>query len=186
MPPIVQRRFSGPRRAAIVLLALGEEYGRVVWERLDDEEVRTISAVMAHLGVVESDQVENLFVVLRGQDGAGSSRATWKTPVAAVPGCCRKHRVAQIMEEIGSKSIAEHLAEAVAAARVGRRQLHEDGTAADLRTDPRPPLVSAGGEGACPASAPAGRGTPRPHALGRHHRATRDGAESRTRCAWSS
>ncbi|MEJ1934683.1 flagellar motor switch protein FliG [Nostoc sp. NIES-2111] len=104
MPPIVQRRFSGPERAAIVLLALGEEYGRVVWERLDDEEVRTISAAMAHLGVVESDQVENLIVDFAGKMGAGSVTGDMENTRLLLSRLLPEHRVAQIMEEIGTKS----------------------------------------------------------------------------------
>jgi flagellar motor switch protein FliG len=104
MPPSVQRRFSGPERAAIVLLALGEEHGKEVWERLDDEEVRTISSAMAHLGVVDSEQVETLIVDFAGKMGAGSVTGDMENTRMLLSRLLPEQRVSQIMEEIGTKS----------------------------------------------------------------------------------
>src|SRR5437763_15454117 len=47
--------LSGPRRAAILMLALGEQYGGKVWSMLDDDEVRELSMVMSTLGTVNAD-----------------------------------------------------------------------------------------------------------------------------------
>ena len=44
--------LSGPKRAAIMMLALGEQYGGKVWAMLDDDEVRELSLVMSLLLVV--------------------------------------------------------------------------------------------------------------------------------------
>ena len=38
--------ISGPKRAAILMLALGEQYGGKVWSLLDDDEVRELSIHM--------------------------------------------------------------------------------------------------------------------------------------------
>src|SRR3979411_2604844 len=54
--------LSGPRRAAILMLALGEQYGGKVWSLLDDDEVRELSLVMSTLGTVEADVVEDLLL----------------------------------------------------------------------------------------------------------------------------
>ena len=54
--------LSGPKRAAIMMLALGEQYGGKVWSMLDDDEVRELSAVMSSLGTVEADVVEDLML----------------------------------------------------------------------------------------------------------------------------
>jgi flagellar motor switch protein FliG len=35
--------IAGPKRAAILMLALGEQYGGKIWELLDDDEVRELS-----------------------------------------------------------------------------------------------------------------------------------------------
>ena len=41
--------MSGPRRAAILMLALGEQYGGKVWALLQDDEVRELSLQMSTL-----------------------------------------------------------------------------------------------------------------------------------------
>src|ERR1700720_1455362 len=56
-PPV-----SGPKRAAILMLALGEQYGGKIWSLLDDDEVRELSMHMSTLGTVEADVVEDLLL----------------------------------------------------------------------------------------------------------------------------
>src|ERR1700716_4262374 len=55
-------KLSGPKRAAILMLALGEQYGGKVWAMLDDDEVRELSMVMSTLGTVEAEVVEDLLL----------------------------------------------------------------------------------------------------------------------------
>ena len=55
-------KISGPKRAAILMLALGEQYGGKVWSLLDDDEVRELSMHMSTLGTVEADVVEDLLL----------------------------------------------------------------------------------------------------------------------------
>src|SRR6202048_2403614 len=54
--------LSGPKRAAILVLALGEKYGGKVWSLLDDDEVRELSIHMSTLGNVEAEVVEDLLL----------------------------------------------------------------------------------------------------------------------------
>ena len=54
--------LSGPKRAAILMLALGEQYGGKVWSLLDDDEVRELSIHMSTLGTVEAETVEDLLL----------------------------------------------------------------------------------------------------------------------------
>jgi flagellar motor switch protein FliG len=42
-------RLSGPEKAAVVLLSLGEEHAQV-WQSLEEEEIKEISQAMAGLG----------------------------------------------------------------------------------------------------------------------------------------
>jgi flagellar motor switch protein FliG len=56
------RGLSGAEKAAIFLLALGEEHTSHVFEHMDDEEILEISQTMATLGKVSSKIVERLFV----------------------------------------------------------------------------------------------------------------------------
>ena len=50
-------KLTGPEKAAVILLALGEEQ-TALWERLDDDEVKEISQAMATLGNVSAEAVE--------------------------------------------------------------------------------------------------------------------------------
>ncbi len=52
--------ISGQERAAILLLALGKDYGEPVWESLEDDEIAEISIAMSKLGKVTTDQVEEI------------------------------------------------------------------------------------------------------------------------------
>src|SRR3954463_15677955 len=54
--------LGGPKRAAILMLALGEQYGGKVWGLLDDDEVRELSLQMSTLGTVEAEVVEDLLI----------------------------------------------------------------------------------------------------------------------------
>src|SRR5215475_13884378 len=55
-------KVTGPRRAAMLMLALGEQYGGKVWSLLDDDEVRELSLAMSTLGTVEADTVESMLL----------------------------------------------------------------------------------------------------------------------------
>src|SRR5580698_6937580 len=94
-------KISGPKRAAILMLALGEQYGGKVWSLLDDDEVRELSIHMSSLGTVEVDVVEDLlleFVSRMSASGAlmGNFDATERLLQRYLPG----DRVSGIMEEI--------------------------------------------------------------------------------------
>src|ERR1700752_3198142 len=54
--------LTGPKRAAILMLALGEKYGGKVWALLGDDEVRELSVHMSTLGTVEVETVEDLLL----------------------------------------------------------------------------------------------------------------------------
>lgn len=53
-------RISGPERAAVLLLTLGDTYGSEVWSHLDEEEIRIITGAMTQLGSVPAEQVKSL------------------------------------------------------------------------------------------------------------------------------
>src|SRR5476649_527808 len=57
-----RRKLSGPERAAVLMLALGDQYGGPIFSMLDDDELREISIVMASLGSVEAQEVESLLL----------------------------------------------------------------------------------------------------------------------------
>src|SRR5262245_52130984 len=92
---------SGAKRAAMLMLALGEQYGGKVWALLDDDEVRQLSIHMSTLGTVEADVVEDLlleFVSRMSASGAlmGNFDATERLLQQYLP----SERVTGIMDEI--------------------------------------------------------------------------------------
>ena len=54
------KSLSGSERTAVIFLALGEERGSRLMEKLDDDEIRMVSRAMASLGNVTSNLVEAL------------------------------------------------------------------------------------------------------------------------------
>jgi flagellar motor switch protein FliG len=56
------RSLTGPEKAAIFMLALGEDYTAKIFEHMDDDEILEISQTMATLGKVNASVVERLFV----------------------------------------------------------------------------------------------------------------------------
>src|SRR5919204_1916797 len=93
--------LSGPKRAAILMLALGEQYGGKVWSLLDDDEVRELSLQMSTLGTVEAEVVEDMlleFVSRMSASGAlmGNFDATERLLQQYLP----PDRVTGIMDEI--------------------------------------------------------------------------------------
>src|SRR5215831_16780072 len=67
------RDLSGPERAAVLMLALGEQHGEKVWKLLDDDELRQLSMVMSTLGTVEAESVENLLLQFVGRLSASGA-----------------------------------------------------------------------------------------------------------------
>src|SRR3954471_1604656 len=93
--------MSGPKRAAVLMLALGEQYGGKVWALLDDDEVRELSSHMSNLGTIEPEVVEDLlleFVSRMSASGAlmGTFDATERLLTQYLPA----ERVVGIMDEI--------------------------------------------------------------------------------------
>jgi len=61
------RSLTGPQKAAILMLSLGEEQSSKLFAMMDDEEIKEISQNMAGLGSVNATVVERLFVEFADQ-----------------------------------------------------------------------------------------------------------------------
>ena len=72
-------KLSGVEKAAVVLLALGEDHAGL-WEALDDEEIKEISQAMSSLGTVSSAVVESLQPDMEGSRDA--REPSWFVTVA--------------------------------------------------------------------------------------------------------
>jgi flagellar motor switch protein FliG len=95
------RNLRGAQKAAIVMLALGEEQCGRLFTMMHEDEIRDISAAMAQLGAVRADVVERLcmdFSENLGSSGSlvGSFESTETLLMKTLP----RDRVSQIMEEI--------------------------------------------------------------------------------------
>ncbi len=95
------RSLSGPEKAAIMMLALGEEHTSRLFTLMDDEEIKEISQTMANLGTVSSAIVERLFVEFAEHISAtGSLVGTYESTERLLQKALGSERVSQIMEEI--------------------------------------------------------------------------------------
>src|ERR1700678_202703 len=93
--------LSGPKRAAVLMLALGEQYGGKVWSLLDDDEVRELSMVMSTLGTVEADVVEDLLLeFVSRMSASGALMGTFDGTERLLAQYLPAERVSGIMDEI--------------------------------------------------------------------------------------
>ncbi|MGA3402843.1 MAG: flagellar motor switch protein FliG [Acetobacteraceae bacterium] len=95
------RNLNGVQRAAILMLALGEDQCARLFGMMHEDELKDISAAMAQLGSVRAEVVERLcldFAENMGSAGnlVGSFESTERLLQKALP----RDRAAQIMEEI--------------------------------------------------------------------------------------
>ncbi|WP_428152082.1 flagellar motor switch protein FliG [Brevundimonas sp.] len=94
------KKLSGPEKAAVILLSLGEEHTRL-WQGLDDDEVKEISQAMASLGTVSSTVVEELLVeFVSGMSGSGSVMGSFDQTQRLLASFMPQDRVDGLMEEI--------------------------------------------------------------------------------------
>ncbi|MBB4211632.1 flagellar motor switch protein FliG [Rhodothalassium salexigens DSM 2132] len=94
-------KMSGPHKAAAFMLAIGEDYGRPIWEQLSDDEVKELSQAMASLGSVNSKVVEKLFIEFTsGVSTTGSLQGSFDSTERLLRKILPPDRVSSVMEEI--------------------------------------------------------------------------------------
>jgi flagellar motor switch protein FliG len=94
------KKLSGPEKAAVILLALGEDHTRL-WQSLDDDEIKEISQAMAALGSVSASVVEELMVeFVSGMSGSGSVLGSFEQTQRLLASFMPAERVEGLMEEI--------------------------------------------------------------------------------------
>jgi flagellar motor switch protein FliG len=107
-PPrtVPMSELSGPQRAAVILLALGAEYGKPVWSSLDEDEIRVVTHAMVQLGSIEAETVEELIVDFVGNlSAAGAVTGTFDRTAQLLSQLLPPAQVATLMDEIkGSAS----------------------------------------------------------------------------------
>jgi flagellar motor switch protein FliG len=95
------RAISGPERAAIFLLSLGEEHGQKLWQLMDEDEIKEVSQLMSNLGTVSSNVVEKLLIDFVSQmSSTGSLMGSYESTERLLQRFMQPDKVGQIMEEI--------------------------------------------------------------------------------------
>lgn len=93
--------LSGQQKAAILMMSLDEEKSAALFALMDDEEIKELSVIMASLGKVNSNVVEQLFTEFSEKlNSAGTLIGTYETTERLLSKSMDKDRVAAIMEEI--------------------------------------------------------------------------------------
>ena len=95
------RSLTGPEKAAVLMLSLGDEHAAMLFELMADEEIKEISQTMANLGTVSSNLVERLFVEFTEMlSQSGSLVGSFQSTERLLAKVLDKDRVSSIMEEI--------------------------------------------------------------------------------------
>ncbi len=95
------KKVSGSQKAAILMLALGEEQRTKLFGLMQEEEIRAVSSAMIQLGAVRASVVDQLCTEFKDSFGGqsslvGSLQTTERLLLRALPA----DRAAQIMDEI--------------------------------------------------------------------------------------
>ena len=94
------RKLTGPEKAAVILLSLGEDHTRL-WQGLDEDEIKEISQAMASLGTVSALVVEELLVeFVSGMSGSGAVMGSFEQTQRLLASFMPTDRVEGLMEEI--------------------------------------------------------------------------------------
>ncbi|MAU40194.1 MAG: flagellar motor switch protein FliG [Kordiimonas sp.] len=93
--------LNSDEKAAALMLALGDEYGKPIWESLADEEVKELSTAISNLGTIDSKIIEELFLDFASKVSSvgtltGNYENTERLLAKMLPG----DKVSQIMDEI--------------------------------------------------------------------------------------
>ena len=98
-------QYTGPQRAAALMLALGKEHGAPIWEQLSTDEIKELSQHISSLGRVPSNVVEQLLVQFTGEVASMSSlHGSYETTERLLQAMLPQSRVREIMEDIRGPS----------------------------------------------------------------------------------
>lgn len=92
--------LSGAEKAAIFLLALGEDH-KALWAQFDDDEIKEISQAMSNLGNVQAGTVESLVVeFISRMSGSGAVMGSYEQTQRLLLSFMSADKVDAIMDEI--------------------------------------------------------------------------------------
>src|SRR5574338_1631367 len=91
------RALTGPERAAVMMLSLGEEHSAPLWKMMDEDEIKEVSQIMSTLGTVSSGLVEKLLVDFVSQmSGTGSLMGSYESTERLLTRFMPEDKVGQI------------------------------------------------------------------------------------------
>ncbi len=100
-PGLSSENLSGQERTAILLLALGKDFGEPIWSSLEDDEIAEISIAMSKLGKVTTDQVEEILArFISDMSISGAVMGNFESTESLLKQILPEDRVNLIMEGI--------------------------------------------------------------------------------------
>lgn len=94
--------LPGPRKAAILMLAMGEQRAAQLFSFMDDYEIRDVSREMATLGQISADEMETTLQEFADAvgGGAGGLSGGWNTTERYLRSFLKEDRVKELMDEM--------------------------------------------------------------------------------------
>lgn len=95
------QQLSGAERAAVVMLALGEETSRPLWRSFDDDELREVTLAISTLGSVTAEVVEQLlYDFVTSLSSTGSITGSIDSARRLLQGVLPDDKLSSILEEV--------------------------------------------------------------------------------------
>lgn len=93
--------YKGIEKAAAFMLALAEDKAAIIFEMMDDEEIRELSQAMASLGHINASVIEKIFVEFTNSiTSTASLTGSYESTERLLRSTLPKDKVENIMEEI--------------------------------------------------------------------------------------
>jgi flagellar motor switch protein FliG len=94
--------LTGPRKAAILMLAMGEQRAAQLFSFMDDYEIRDVSREMATLGQISATEMESTLQEFADAvgGGAGGLSGGWGTTERYLRSFLKEDRVKELMDEM--------------------------------------------------------------------------------------
>jgi flagellar motor switch protein FliG len=92
--------LSGSQKAAMLILAAGDEYAGKLFAKLEIDEIREVAQAMARLGVVRGELVETLLREFASRRGGGGLIGGYDTAERLLSQFLERDKVRAIMEDV--------------------------------------------------------------------------------------
>ncbi|MEO0878512.1 MAG: flagellar motor switch protein FliG [Pseudomonadota bacterium] len=94
-------QLTGAERAAVVIMAIGDEASRPLWQSFDEDELREVTLAISKLGAVTSEVVEELLMqFVSNLTSTGSVKGSVASARRMLEGILPSDKVSTILEDI--------------------------------------------------------------------------------------